>query len=201
MTAFAPGRDVVLELGEMRLPGRVAESGEGFVRVVAFVRPLVEAATLESEPVVVEGRAKRGIERVGGALTVEGSAADAVFRVDLDRAPQVVQRRDFVRVDAVLPARLWPADAEPLDTFALNVSGAGFLVAGPEWLRIGQEVRFELRLPKGGPAVEGMARVAREGDRGSRGLAFEVIANRDRELLVHFTFDRQRAQLRAGVEG
>ena len=198
MSPFKDRPDVVIELGELRLPGRVVERTEAFVKVIPFVRPLVENATLDGTPAAVESPATHGLRRLEGTLQVEGTPADAIFRIDLDGAPDVVQRREFVRVDAVVPSTLWlPGNGMPLESFALNVSGAGFLVAGPESLRLGELVRFELRLPPRETTVGGVARVAREGDRGARGLEFEQIPNRERELLVRFTFDRQREQLRA----
>jgi len=200
VSPFRERPDVVLELGELRLPGRVLERNREFVRVVPFVRPLVENATLDGTATTVETPAARGLRRAEGVLQAEGSPADAVFRIDFNGEPDVVQRREFVRVDAVLPATLWlPGAGLPLESFALNVSGAGFLVAGPESLSVGELVRFELRLPPDDTTVGGVARVAREGANGARGLEFTEIPNREREMLVRFTFDRQREQLRAGV--
>ena len=109
--------------------------------------------------------------------------------------PEVVQRRGFVRVDTVQPVTVEPeAGDAPITTHALDISGGGMLLSGSERLELNATVRFSLKLHRPGQSrIEGTARVIRVDPGGRRGLAFEQIAVPERQRLVHFIFERQRA--------
>lgn len=201
MTALEPGRHVTLELPELgRLPARVEAAGEGWVTLALFVRPQTPIAWLEQPHGSIECVTARGVERVDGSVAPDGAGLEASIRLELESEPRVEQRRDFVRVDATVPisVAVGSPDAPRVETHATNLSGSGFLVAGPPGLAPGDVLWFSLELPDGRPPVEGRARVVREADGRRKGCTIEEIDERWRELLVRFTFDRQRAELRVG---
>ena len=199
MRGLSAGTDVWLRHPELgRLPARVERVEEDRVTLALFVRPDTPVQWVESVEAELETTAEeRGVVRARGAVSAEGPGLDALVTVELAES-EVVQRRDFVRVDASVPVTVWPGGGPAVETFATNVSGAGFALAGPSGLAVGTRFRFRLRLPDE-PALEGAARVVREGERGERGCAFESIDERERELIVRFTFDRQRADLKRGT--
>lgn len=199
MKGFEPGTHVSLHHPQLgRLPARVEQVGDGRLTLALFVRPETPIQWLASTEAEIEGVTPRGVVRARGAVAAEGKGLDAQVTVEVSAA-EVVQRRDYVRVDALVPVTVWPEpDGAPIETYATNVSGAGFALAGPSTLEVGRRLRFRLRLSDDRPPLEGVARVVREGENGSRGCAFEVIDERGRELIVRFTFDRQREQLKRG---
>jgi c-di-GMP-binding flagellar brake protein YcgR len=196
--ALEPGAHVVLHLPSLgRLPARIESSGEGRLELALFVRPETPIPWLESKEAEIECVGRRGIYRVTGTVSAEGGLRDASVTLFVDGEPELTQRRDFVRVDATMPVTV-RTNAGVVDTFATNVSGGGFCVAGPATLAIDDLITFALRLPDD-RRVEGRARVVRDGDRGMKGCSIEEIDDAGRELLVRFTFDRQRDELKRGV--
>lgn len=201
MKAFEPGQHVVISLPELgRLPARIEETTPGRIVLSLFVRPETPIPWLESKEAEVESVGARGIYSLTGSIEAEGGLRDArvVLRVGADA--ELTQRRDFVRVDATMPVTVRPEDAPPVDTYATNVSGGGFVLAGPESLVVDQLVAFSLRLRSDEPPVEGSARVVRDGERSAKGCVIEEIDEHGRERLVRFTFDRQREELRRGAK-
>lgn len=69
------------------------------------------------------------------------------------------------------------------------------LLSGAGGLEPGAKVRFSLNLGGGAAPVEGSARVVRAGDEGRAALVFEQISRDERQRLIHFVFERQRAAL------
>jgi c-di-GMP-binding flagellar brake protein YcgR len=65
---------------------------------------------------------------------------------------------------------------------------------GLEELEEGAELTFTFEIGHGEPPVEGRARVVRTAA-GERGVVFAEIASADRQRLIRFIFDRQRAEL------
>lgn len=199
MKTLRPGTHVSLHHPQLgRVPARVEQAEDGRLTLALFVRPETPVQWLESGEAELEATGERGVVRARGSVSAAGQGRDALITVELSDA-EVVQRRDFVRVDATMPVTVWPEpDGAAIETYATNVSGAGFALAGPSVVEIGRLIRFRLRLPER-PPLEGIARVVREGERGSKGCAFEAIDESGRELIVRFTFDKQREELRRGA--
>ena len=198
MKAFEPGAHVVLSLPSLgRLPALIESAGHGRLELALFARPETPIPWLESKEAEIECVGRRGIYRMAGTVAAEGGLRDAAVTLYVDGDPELTQRRDFVRVDATMPVTVRTADGA-VDTFATNVSGGGFCVAGPATLVVDDVIAFALRLPDD-PRVEGKARVVRDGERGMKACAIEEIDEASRELLVRFTFDRQRDELKRGT--
>jgi hypothetical protein len=168
--------------------------------VLTLVLMLDDGQRLEAqrlEPLSLEYASAQGLVRFQGRGVLE--ERDLVsFEVATE--PEVLQRRDFVRVEAVQPVVLVTEDGNVLmDTHALDISGGGMLLTGPETLEVGAVVRFSLRLGAAGASVDGLARVVRPGEMGRRALVFEHISAADRQRLIHFIFERQRVALAKGT--
>jgi hypothetical protein len=151
-------------------------------------------AALEGGPVAIQYTNRRGVCRIDGVAHEAGQRG--VLRVDHTGTIELIQRREFVRVDAICRATYRPfgGDSRTLETTTLNVSGGGFMVSGREGLREGDLVPFTLFLDgdvrEAGPLeIEG--RVSRE-TRPGLGISIEGIEDEERERLIRWVFARER---------
>jgi hypothetical protein len=136
----------------------------------------------------------RGVCRLDGQAHAEPEPG--VLRVDHTGKVQLIQRREFVRVDAIVPVTYEPygPDGTTAMTTTVNVSGGGFMIAGHEGLQLHDFTDFTLELDRderdSGPlAVSG--RVVRETSAGM-GVEIERIDDRERERLIRWVFARER---------
>lgn len=143
------------------------------------------------EELVLECSSPRGITRLAGEISPgEGER----LRFTVHDVIELEQRRRFVRVRVSRPVRVSrEADGVVSHTFALDLSGGGLLLSGPDQLRPGEHVSFQLRLEAGEPPIEGYARVVRMVGSGHPAVTFYSIKPADRERLVHFIFDCERS--------
>ena len=181
----APGRET--------MPVRVFERGRDALMLVV----LLDADTGEPadalDPMLLEYSSTRGLVRLQGRAEMEERD---LIRFQADGPAEVLQRREFVRIDTAQPVLLTDAaDGAPIATHALDLSGGGMLLQGGEPLEAGQRLRFSLDLGPGEPPIVGTARVVRTEDAGQCGVVFEAISSTERQRLIHFIFDVQRAAL------
>jgi hypothetical protein len=186
-----PGEDIAVEV--------IWQSGADLTLSVLAKGMVFSFPALEE--LVLECSSSRGMARLAGEARPAGEGRLG-FRVhDLI---EVEQRRRFVRVRASRPVRLArTTDGSVSHTFALDLSGGGLLLAGPDQLNPGEHVSFRMRLESGGEPIEGYARVVRVGRSGRPAITFDSIKPADRERLIHFIFDcerRARALMHAAPE-
>jgi PilZ domain len=152
-----------------------------------------DAATL-----TLECTSEHGLARFRGEAVLEGSD---LVRFRVTDSPEIEQRREFFRVQAPQPVVLAVTGSARIDNaYAVDLSGGGMLLHGPETLRLDDHVRFRLHLEREAAPVKGRARVVRCAADGQRAIVFEEISRQDRERLIHFIFDRQR-EARARTRG
>lgn len=173
------------------VPVSVAEDDDGIVLLVMLADP---GPALDERPsgLVLEAITQRGLVRMRGTARRE---TPGLVRFEVDGDPEVVQRRQFVRVIAPQRVILDDACGTVAETHSLNISGGGMLVIGPDDLEIGTEVLFSIFLSEKEPPVKGLGRVVRAADDKQRAIVFQDISRVDRDRLIHFIFDRQRAAL------
>jgi hypothetical protein len=185
------GSSAVLTIDdEQSLPVSFVQGGEEIV-----LRLLGDPGSALDRPageVVVESATSRGLMRLRG--TAVRDDADLV-RLTLDGPPQLVQRRQFVRVIAPQDVTLDDESGWYTTTRSLNISGGGMLVSGPADLDLDREIHFALSLGEELAPVTGSGRVVRAASNKQRAIVFEEIRQADRERLIRFIFDRQRAAL------
>jgi c-di-GMP-binding flagellar brake protein YcgR len=172
-----------------------AEDEAGIVLSLAVTPPAGFQRMLD-RPVRVECISPRGIQRVSGTATWDASVPDEL-RVTRER-DALIQRRETVRIEAVVPAEVSVAGpaAESAHTTTLNLSVTGFLLRDPLELAVGAEVRVRLVLEDGGPPLEITGTVVREGGPDQKGVHIEAISRDDRGRLTRLITERQRAELR-----
>jgi hypothetical protein len=175
---------------ELSVPVSFLDGGEDILLIL--LGDAGESLAQPADGLVLESCTSRGLVRMRGtAVRVEGD----VVRFTIQGAPQIVQRRQFVRVIAPQAVTLDDACGWVSATRSLNISGGGMLVFGPNDLELDSAIRFSLSLGEEIAPVEGLGRVVRAASDQQRALVFEDIAQADRERLIHFIFDRQRAAL------
>jgi hypothetical protein len=183
------------------IPVRVFERGDDMLMLVLMLDtadelapdPSWELAHEEAESLVLEYVSPRGVVRFRGEATLQ--ERDLV-RFEVSAAPEITQRREFVRVPALQDVVLaGDGDIGAFDTHALDLSGGGMLLSGAAKLPADSVVRFSLQLGNGAADIRGQARVVRADEEGRRALVFEQISQDDRQRLIHFVFERQREAL------
>ena len=203
MRDVARGQAVQVELGR---------HGNWSARVEAVMADRIAVATIARLPAGahlaglsghVAIATSRGILRTQAVVLASDRAG--LIELELTDELEIDQRREHVRIAASVPGVVAPRTEAhpPLHTFTLDVSGGGLLVAGAGPAEIGTVVEVTLKLPERDP-LRSEARIARRTEGGHVGLVFHAISERERQALVRWIFERQRAEraaLREGLDG
>jgi PilZ domain-containing protein len=181
------------------LPARVLERGAETL-LVAIMVPIEPLSKRQLEGLVLEFVGAQGRVRLSGTASLDNPSEPDVVRIEQPRSIEVLQEREFVRVKTSRPAVVSSRrDPNPVESFTIDLSGGGFLLAGPASLKIGDEVRFQLNLTPGELVIAGTGRVVRVDNMGHRAIAFESISELDRRRLIRFLFECQRAERQRGL--
>jgi hypothetical protein len=151
------------------------------------------AAELANGSVAVQYTNRRGVCRIDG-IAHRTKYAGAI-RVDHTGKVELIQRREFVRIDAMVPVTYLPLGVGgwTAETTTINVSGGGFMISGREGLRMDEFCTFTLQLDgerEAGP-LECDGQVVRE-TAGGLGISITLIDEEERERLIRWVFARER---------
>jgi PilZ domain-containing protein len=156
---------------------------------------------LTAGAVTLQFISRRGVCQLEGEIPDVDSGRETLrFRPTSEVV--LVQRREYVRVDAVIPVvcvRAQQASRSRASTKTANLSGGGFLLVEGCGLHLDHVAHFILELGDGGEPVAVTGRVVRQTDTGELGVQIEQISRRDRERIVHWVFDRERVDRRAAA--
>jgi hypothetical protein len=146
---------------------------------------------LADKPVSLEFTNTRGVCRILGDAS---AAPGAALRVNATGTIELLQRRDYVRVEAFVPVTYQPdgPDGWTATAHTLDVSGGGFQVAEADGLRLGDMLRFRLELGEGEEPLEAVSCAVREAGERVFGMRFVEILERDRQRVVRWVFARER---------
>jgi hypothetical protein len=187
---------IVRPSGE-RIQARVAErDGDELLVVLLFraERPLGEGSLDE---LVLEFTTSRGRVRIRGTVALEDAES---LRFRELHSVEMIQQREYVRVQSTRPVLVLTGGSEgTVQTYSVDLSGGGILLAGPSTLKVGEQVRFQLSTVKGSPPITGVGTVVRTDTQGRRAICFDEIAEGEHRRLVRFIFDCQRAERRRGL--
>ena len=186
--------------GHGRTDARVERASEHHFSLALFLSPDAQFELTGEQWAAIEFTTPRGLARIEGVVRTLDEGVDLYgFERSLDAA--LVQRRDFVRVDTVLPLLLWRDDpedegdpmheTEPIEANTLNLSGNGMLIHGARGFGLGHAFWFELPLPDG-HVVEGRGRFVRDDGDGRLGGQIEEVTEKGRDRLVRHIFECQR---------
>jgi hypothetical protein len=175
-----------------RVPVRVIERGDNTLMLVVVLAADEGLDPEPMEPLLLEYTSAHGLVRLRGEAKLEDRD---LLRFKAADAPEVLQRREYVRVEGAQPVLLRSArDGDAVKTHAIDISGGGMLLSGADGLDVGARINFRLEIDDELP-IEGRARIVRaDGDK-QRAVVFEEIADAERQRLIHFIFNRQRAAL------
>lgn len=185
--------------GHDQVPVRVYERGGDALMLVVLLDSDSGIEPDPQESALLEYGSAHGLVRLHGEAEIEKRD---LIRFRPDDSAELVQRREFVRIDAPQAVILTGERlGEPLVTHAVDLSGGGMLLRGLEDFKEGHRLRFSLELGGNEPPITGSARVVRAVADGQRGVVFEAISSSERQRLIHFIFDRQRAALAKTRDG
>ena len=198
-----PGRSenvTLVPAGGERISARVLESGADTL-LVAIMVPTKPLSSSQLEGLMLEFVGPRGRVRLRGTTTIESPSEPDVLRIDQPRSIEVLQEREYVRIMSSRPAVVYGGPNQiPVQSYTVDVSGGGFLLAGPDSLKIGDEVEFQLTLTPAVLVISGRGKVVRVDSRQRRAVAFTQISELDRRRLIRFIFECQRDERQRGLE-
>ena len=190
------GQHVTLLIGDMAgLEARIEELADGHAIIGLFKPPEPPLEDIGPIEGIIEAAGARGLIRLVGTLKQHGREVDAA-RLDFDQGPEVIQRRQFVRIEATTTVTVTREDGTTAKTYTHNLSGAGLLLNGPEDLQMEELIKVDIDVPQESLPIHARGRVVRETREGFKGVRIEMIEEGDRERLIHFVFERQRSQPR-----
>jgi len=190
------GRHVQVDLPQIgRLPATVEAVEPGAVLVSLAVGDS-RLRRLGGAEVGLEYKTERGIQRFNGTLELDDRTPDRL-RVAVIGEAERIQRREWARVDAIVPVKVKGVD-EPVDgeTTTLNLSGGGILVRDIWRMPLGIDVKVELLAEADAPPIRFLGRVVRVAGRDEKGIRIESIGREDEARLVRVVRERERAALR-----
>ena len=188
--------------GVGRTSGHVDKVDDGFVVISLVVSATAEAQALQDPDAILEFTGQRGMYRQKGVVRFDVNGGSAVRFVS-EEEPELVQRRDFVRVDVNIPVSVTIKDNPwPTEFDALNLSGNGALLSKPQGgtgkLTIGMFVWVKIPLYDGKEPIEARGSVVREAPGGAMGVRFDHISEAHQERLVHYVAREERKQRKKG---
>jgi hypothetical protein len=200
VSASAPsipsGEHVHLSLPHIGLlPATVSSVEPGAIVLVLTVKDS-RVGRLAGGEVAVEYKTGRGIQRFGGILHCDASRPEQL-RVLTHGEAERIQRREWARVDTILPISVQGVDEQiGGDTTTLNISGGGVLISDKWDLPLGLDVRIELLADPKDPPIKAMCRVVRVAGKNEKGIRIDSIAREDEERLVRLVRERELAAMR-----
>jgi hypothetical protein len=186
--------------GGKGITARVLERGPDELQVAIMV-PIGPLSARDLDGLVLEFVAPQGRVRLSGTATIEDPSDPDVVRIESPRSIEVLQEREYVRIRSARPALVYAGpNRTAVESYTVDLSGGGFLLAGPDTLKIGEEVRFTLTLKPNELVISGAGEVVRVDRQGRRAVAFKSIDELDRRRLIRFIFDCQRAERQRGLQ-
>ena len=186
---------VVVANGERRLATRVEDVIAGGTVVIAppssdgVAYPLVVG-----EEIALEWPTERGLVRGRGIVASRSWENDVPLIEVTIWESAILQRREFVRAQAIVRGELVRDGEEPIPCTSLDLSGSGVsLVVRDCALELGEMVTLAMWLPDMGE-IHAVATVVRLSENGEYGLRFMDIDAPVRERLIRFVFAEHRIE-------
>ncbi len=125
--------------------------------------PIAPLSARDLDGLVLEFVGPQAACACSGTATIEDPSDPDVLRIELPRSIEVLQEREYVRIRSARPALVYagPTDRTAVESYTVDLSGGGFLLAGPDTLKIGEEVHFPLTLKQGELLISGTGKVVR----------------------------------------
>jgi hypothetical protein len=194
---LSSGQHVQLRLQHVgTLPATVDSMAQATVAVVLAV-PDARVRRLSGTEATLEWTTGRGIQRLLGRLEIAPSDGADVARIAVHGDVERIQRREWARVEAVVPVHVRGVDENiGGETSTLNVSGGGVLLKDLWRMPLGLDVQLEIEVEPGAPRISALGRIVREAAVDQKGVRIDDISSDDETRLVRFVRERERAALR-----
>ena len=190
-----PGKHVTVRLpGGDSLPAHVDAVDETSITVALLLKAHLTLSVFKDRSARVEYADKRGLHKLS-CTVVEALPGD---RLRLSREPEdVVQRRDYFRVEAFASLTITTREDSPrtLETNSHDLSAGGMLITDP--IEIPAETVLDIQIKlEAGATINAVGRVIR--NTGDKKTAVQIveISQSDRQQLMRYITERQRAALR-----
>jgi c-di-GMP-binding flagellar brake protein YcgR len=190
-----PGKHVTVGLpGGDSLPAHVDEIDEKSITVALLLKAPMTLSVYRDRACRVEYADKKGLHKLS-CTVIDALPGD---RLRLSHEPEdVVQRRDYFRVEAFAPLSITTREDSPrtLETNSHDLSAGGMLIADP--IEIPAETVIDIQIKiEGGATVSAVGKVIR--NTGDKKTAVQIveISQSDRQQLMRYITERQRAALR-----
>ena len=133
-----------------------------------------------------------GLARAEGRIDAVFSQPAPTIEVALTAAPELIQRRDQVRVQATLGVAVWtPREpTEPILGTTIDLSGGGARLQLPGLPETATRLTVRIDLPSGSLTTE--ARIIRREAPAIIAVAFDRIQPDDQARLIAFTLERRQ---------
>jgi c-di-GMP-binding flagellar brake protein YcgR len=193
--SLEPGKHVTVRLpGGDSLPAHIEDADATSVTVALLLKAHLALSVFKDRVARVEYADKRGLHKF--SCTVLDALPGDRLRL-LHEAEDVVQRRDYFRVEAFAQLTITTREDSPrtLETNSHDLSAGGMLIADP--IEIPAETVLDIQLTlDGGATVKAVGRVIR--NTGDKKTAVQIveISQSDRQQLMRYITERQRAALR-----
>jgi c-di-GMP-binding flagellar brake protein YcgR len=179
--------------GLEEVPARVVRRGEGFTDLKLLARPRTPLQTLEHTQVYLEFVTDDGMWRLLGTLSLHAAEDGESLHFAHTGRAQLLQRRAHVRTDCIAAVIITPDGGKPQKCLSLNISGGGILLRGLSDVEVDTELAFDLRLDLLPARIQGRCRVVRATPDGLHGVQFTEIDEGERDRLVRFAYQREKA--------
>jgi hypothetical protein len=186
---------------KIRLPGgepvpAAVDAVEGTtVTVALLLKAHLTLSVFVERRATIEYADKRGLHKV--VCTVLRALPGDRLLLESEPQEDVVQRRDYFRVEAYAPLTITTREESPrtLETSSHDLSGGGMLIADPLQIPADTELDIQIKIGTGEP-VRVVGKVIR--NTGDKRTAVKIleIAPADRQELMRYITERQRAALR-----
>jgi c-di-GMP-binding flagellar brake protein YcgR len=193
-TGPSTGRQVTLAVpGGEEVPAKVIGRGDGFTDLALLARTQTPLIALQNTQVYMEFVTDDGMWRMLGTLTLHAAEHGEAIHFEQCGRVQLLQRRAHVRTDCIAAVVLTPPDGKPRKCMTLNLSGGGVLLRGLQGVEVGDELAFDIFLELLPARIKGRCRVVRQTPDGCYGVQFSEIDEGERDRLVRFAYQREKA--------
>lgn len=179
--------------GLEEVPATVVRRGEDFTELKLQTRTQTPLQTLQHTQVFLEFVTDDGMWRMLGTLSLHACEDGEALRFDHTGRTQLLQRRAHVRTDCIAMVVVTPAGGGPQKAMTLNISGGGLLLRGLRDAPVDTELAFDLRLDLLPARIQGRCRVVRVTPDGLHGVQFSEIEESERDKIMRFAYQREKA--------
>jgi c-di-GMP-binding flagellar brake protein YcgR len=175
-----------------RIDARVEEVGTDYAVLGLFREPDRPLANLRPASGTVEYNTEHGAYSIEVTVQQHNHERDAV-RVTFDKGSKPLPRRQFFRVETAIDVVLSRSNGRQDNTYTLDLSAAGCLLAGPPDLAANESIRIRIEIGEG-DVIRVRGRVVRTDADGHKAVVFDMIDEAVRDRLIRYLFERQRAE-------